>query len=72
MKKIFFKSTLFSALLLIMSSCGFFQLETAVDPNNPSLGSVANNATRNQIQSLITGLEARHRNYVFTITAERF
>jgi hypothetical protein len=69
MKKILLKSTLLSALILIMSSCGFFQLETAVDPNNPSLGSVANNATRNQIQSLVTGLESRHRDYVFTITA---
>lgn len=69
MKKIFLKLFMLPAFLFLISSCSFFKLENAVDPNNPSLGSVSSNATRNQIQSLVTGLEARHRDYVFTITA---
>jgi len=69
MKKIFLKLFMLPALIYVMSSCSFFKLENAVDPNNPSLGSVSKNATRNQIQSLVTGLEARHRDYLFIITA---
>ncbi|TAE34101.1 MAG: RagB/SusD family nutrient uptake outer membrane protein [Cytophagales bacterium] len=54
--------------LLFLSSCTFFELETPIDPNNPSLGSVSQNATRTQVQNLVTGLESRHRDYVFTVT----
>ncbi|MFN4286559.1 MAG: RagB/SusD family nutrient uptake outer membrane protein [Lacibacter sp.] len=50
-------------------SCNPLKLEEVVDPNNPSVASVTNNASRAQIQFLITGLEARHRAYVFTVTA---
>lgn len=53
---------------LSLTSCSFFALESPIDPNNPSLGSVSTNATRNQIQNLVTGLESRHRNYVFTVS----
>lgn len=54
--------------LVLMSSCSFFELSAPNDPNNPSLGSVSQNASRNQVQNLITGLESRHRDYVFTVT----
>ncbi|WP_273213021.1 RagB/SusD family nutrient uptake outer membrane protein [Runella zeae] len=54
--------------LMLMSSCSFFELSAPNDPNNPSLGSVSQNASRNQVQNLITGLESRHRDYVFTVT----
>jgi len=36
--------------------------------NNPSVGSIANNATSQQIQFLVTGLESRHRGYVTNIS----
>jgi hypothetical protein len=65
-----FKYYLGTALLAgLLSSCGLTELETPIDPNNPSLGSVGQNATRGQIQSLVTGLESRHRDYVFNVTA---
>jgi hypothetical protein len=53
----------------LLQGCGLTELQTPIDPNNPSLGSVSQNATRGQIQSLVTGLEARHRDYVFNVTA---
>lgn len=67
MKKLNF---IFSLMLVAgLFACNPFQLEEVVDPNNPSVGSVSNNATREQIQFLITGLEDRHRAYVFNVTA---
>jgi starch-binding outer membrane protein, SusD/RagB family len=67
MKNIF-TYLLFVSGLATITSCSVFTLEPAVDPNNPSLASVSNNASRGQIQNLVTGLEARHRGYVFTVT----
>lgn len=46
--------------LALASAC---EIEEVVDPNNPSLASVTNNATKAEIQSLVTGLEARNRDY---------
>lgn len=40
------------------------EIETVEDPNNPSLGSVTADASKSEMQVLITGLEARHRGYV--------
>lgn len=54
----FITSVVFVASLLFISSC---EVETIVDPNNPSLGSVTNDASKAEMQTLITGLEARHR-----------
>jgi starch-binding outer membrane protein, SusD/RagB family len=67
MKKILIYIPVFVGLLL-MNSCNFFTLEAPNDPNNPSLGSVSQNASRTQVQNLVTGLESRHRDYVFTVT----
>ncbi len=67
MKKLSLYTPILIALML-MSSCSFFELSAPNDPNNPSLGSVSQNASRNQVQNLITGLESRHRDYVFTVT----
>ncbi len=67
MKKTLLSISLLTGLVL-MNSCSFFELESPVDPNNPSLGSVSQNATRTQVQNLVTGLESRHRDYVFTVT----
>jgi len=51
-----------------LSSCNPFQLDDVQDPNNPSVESVANNATPQQIQFLVTGLESRHRGYVNNVS----
>ncbi|GAA4397944.1 hypothetical protein GCM10023187_07940 [Nibrella viscosa] len=67
MKKILVYIPLLTGLLLT-NACRFFELEAPNDPNNPSLGSVSQNASRTQVQNLVTGLEARHREYVFNVT----
>jgi len=54
-------------LLLGLSACNPLQLDGVVDPNNPSQASVENNATREQVQFLLTGLEATHRSYLVNI-----
>lgn len=69
MKYKFMKSVFAVAVIVSMTACNPLKLEEVVDPNNPSVGSVSNNATRAQIQFLITGLESRHRDYLFTVTA---
>ena len=64
--KKYFASALITAAVL--ASCNPLQLDDVQDPNNPSVGSVANNATPQQIQFLVTGLESRHRGYVTNIS----
>lgn len=51
--------------LLLLSSC---KIEEVVDPNNPSLGSVTADASKAELQTLVTGLEARHRGYFGSAT----
>ena len=46
---------------LLLGSCDYFEPEVVVDPNNPSLDGVLNDASKAELQSLVTGLEARHR-----------
>jgi hypothetical protein len=67
MKKTF-KYILLPLAILGLSACNPLELEEVIDPNNPSLASVANNATREQVQFLVTGLEAAHRGYVTNIS----
>jgi len=55
-------------LVVLISACNPFQVDELIDPNNPSVNSVASNATRRQIQFLATGLEARHRGYVTNLS----
>lgn len=52
---------------VMVSACNPLQLDEIQDPNNPSVGSVSENASREQIQFLITGLESRHRDYVTSV-----
>lgn len=68
-KKTFLLNLLAGGLMVGMLACNPLNTDPVEDPNNPSVGSVTNNASRAQIQFLITGLEARHRGYVFTATA---
>lgn len=53
-----FLTILFS--LFFITSCS---VDEVVDPNNPSLGSVTKDAKKPELQTLVTGLEARHRDY---------
>ncbi|NJM25615.1 MAG: hypothetical protein HC859_09105 [Bacteroidia bacterium] len=39
------------------------QIDEVLDPNNPSLQGVLVNASKAELQGLVTGLEARHREY---------
>lgn len=58
------------AVMAVISvfACNPLQLDVIEDPNNPSVGSVSVNASREQIQFLLTGLESRHRGYVTNIS----
>ena len=49
--------------LLFSASC---KLNEIPDPNNPSITSVTKNATKGQLQNLVTGLESRSKDYVST------
>lgn len=55
-------------LVLVFAACNPLELDEVLDPNNPSLASVGTNATREQVQFLITGLEATHRGYVTNVS----
>ena len=67
MKRIIF--LLLPALLfcsaLLFTGC---EIDPVNDPNNPSLGSVLENASKAELQVLVTGLEARHRGYFANAT----
>lgn len=67
MKKImkYLSTGLLTLSLLIMSACSYDQV---VDPNNPSLASVLNNASKAELQTLVSGLEARNRDYFVAAT----
>ncbi|WPR77914.1 RagB/SusD family nutrient uptake outer membrane protein [Algoriphagus sp. NG3] len=67
MKNIAIKFTKIMIAAAILTSCNPFEIDEIQDPNNPSVGSVSNNASPEQIQFLITGLEARHRSYVSNV-----
>lgn len=44
-----------------LSSCGFFQTDKVIDPNNLAVASFINNPTRDQVNLLAVGLEASPR-----------
>lgn len=60
--KKYFASAMITAA--VFSSCNPLELDEVIDPNNPSIASISKDATPQQIQFLITGLESRHRGYV--------
>lgn len=69
MKKFNIKRLLpLAAIAILATSCNPLSIEKFDDPNNPSVGSVTNNATKQQIQYLVTGLESKHRDYVSNVT----
>lgn len=56
----YFKFLVITVLLITANACA---IEEVVDPNNPSLAGVLSNATKAELQTLVTGLEARNRDY---------
>lgn len=44
-----------------ISACDFLNPKEVKDPNNPSIEGVLTNASKAQLQNLVTGLEVRHR-----------
>ncbi|MDZ7756377.1 hypothetical protein [Rhodohalobacter sp.] len=48
-----------------MASCdgSLIGSENVTDPNNPSVQQVLQNATKPEVQNLVTGLEIRNRQY---------
>lgn len=53
-----------AALIMVLgaSSCSFFETEAVQDPNNPSLDTVLNSASKAQLDALAVGVEASYRN----------
>ncbi|MCH7396846.1 RagB/SusD family nutrient uptake outer membrane protein [Belliella sp. DSM 107340] len=66
------KGKIYFSLSLLLSlsiwGCNPLNVEEILDPNNPSVSSVSNNATKPQIQFVLTGLESRHRGYVTNVS----
>ncbi|MDH5379931.1 MAG: RagB/SusD family nutrient uptake outer membrane protein, partial [Cyclobacteriaceae bacterium] len=52
-------------IVLFISSCS---VDEVIDPNNPPLDGVLNDASKTELQVLVTGLEARHREYYGSAT----
>ncbi len=46
--------------VVLLTSC---EIEPVNDPNNPSLGALTSDASKAELQALVSGLEARHRGY---------
>lgn len=57
---------IYALLLAGTAALGSCTLDDVEDPNNPSITSVTNNATRGQLQTLVTGLEDLSKSYVST------
>lgn len=55
-------SLLLVLLIIGLAGCDLIDPDPIDDPNNPSVSEVLENATRAQLQNLISGLEVRHRN----------
>lgn len=65
MKQLIYCTALSLALALLMVNCDgtLVGSENVTDPNNPSVQQVMQNATKPEVQNLITGLELRNRQY---------
>ena len=65
MKNRIYKIGFFVIAMAVVASCNY---EEQFDPNNPSTGLIANNASKATLQGVVTGLEARHRVYYTNAT----
>jgi starch-binding outer membrane protein, SusD/RagB family len=55
MNKTFIKALLMGSVMATISGCGYFDVEKLEDPNQPTLGSVLSNATKQQLDYLAAG-----------------
>lgn len=55
------KFLIIGLLIAGITACDFFDPDVIDDPNNSSLEGVLNDASKAQLQNLVTGLEIRHR-----------
>lgn len=51
-------SALLVALVVLISGCDIFKIEDRPDPNNTELGTVVENPTRSEVNTLVTGTES--------------
>ena len=58
-----FKIITLTAFAFFSTAC-VFDVDEVVNPNAPSVEGVLNNASKGQLQNLVTGLEDRHRLYM--------
>lgn len=54
---------LFIGFSVAIMSCNLVEPDAVTDPNSPSENAVLVDATKSDLQNLVTGLESRHRNY---------
>ncbi len=57
------KYLVIAGLGLSLASCNLLDPDAVTDPNSPSENAVLENATKSDIQNLVTGLESENRNY---------
>lgn len=67
------KQYIFSTAIVLLSAfmitgCNLTEVDEVIDPNNPSVAGVLQDASRGELQNMVTGLEARHRGYVGNAT----
>lgn len=67
------KQYIFSTVIVLLSSfmitgCNLTEVDEVLDPNNPSVAGVLQDASRGELQNMVTGLEDRHRGYVGNAT----
>lgn len=67
------KHYIFSIAIVLLSAfmitgCNLTEVDEVIDPNNPSVAGVLQDASRGELQNMVTGLEARHRGYVGNAT----
>ncbi len=65
MKRLLYIATISVTLVFFVVNCdgSLVGSDNVTDPNNPSVQQVAENATKPEVQNLITGLELRNREY---------
>lgn len=50
--------------IFMITGCNLTDVDEVIDPNNPSVAGVLNDASLGELQNMVTGLESRHRGYV--------
>ena len=50
--------------IFMITGCNLTDVDEVIDPNNPSVAGVLNDASKGELQNMVTGLESRHRGYV--------